>query len=300
MKNKIAYWALGLALAAGLYTTRVTGIDTWTQTCLDRALETDTQVYYEDFDLGQFPIHVHYGKVEYSYFGGQITEKKPDTVPALSAFPTAQGPVLKVLPVKDFRTAFDEGDLSQKDLEDMYLSMVVHEGFHAYQMAHGMTMPIDALGQVDMTDPEVQKRQLFDNLLARLDEDKTYQNKWGWMMDGLVLWKEGGDPQAYLKAHADLNTYVQSRLNPDQFETFAYFVKERELIEGTARYMENACLEGLGAERNGDYDGTYQKGQGQFYASGCLKAEILADQGRLKGLTFDMALTLDDLLGMGG
>lgn len=300
MKAKVTYGLLGLALILGLWTTRVKGIDSWTQTCLDRALETDTSSIYEGFDIRQFPLDVHYGKVEYSYINGKITEKAPDTVPAFSAFPTKVGPVVKTFPIRDFRKAFDTGDLSAQDLENMYVSMLVHEAFHAFQMDHGMTMAINDLGQIDMNDPEVKKREVFNNLLAKFDDDKTYQDKWLAMMDGLSAWSQGQGRAAYDAALEDLDAHVRSALEPDQYEIFIYFVHERELVEGTARYVENLVLEQLGSEKNGEYNGVYDKGQGQFYGSGDLKARILAREGKFKNLRFDMSVNLDDLLEIGG
>lgn len=295
MKNKVLYFLIGLGLVFGLYSTRLKGIDDGTRALLDQVLAIDSQEFFPGFDLAKYPQDVNYGKIEYRYYKGQVSEQKPEYPPALSAIPTDEGPVTKVLPVKDFRNFYDLGDTSKADMEKVYLSVLIHEAFHCHQMTNGYGGQMNTI----KNDPErYGDFQKSEALMVKLDDDKTFQDLWKAEMEALVDFKESGKKEKYGQALDNKMAYLKEKLEDQDYKRLVYYFNERELIEGTARFVENKFLDSIGLERNGEYEGLYIKTDSKFYTSGALKSEILEDQGKLDQVKFDMSLTLNDLLGL--
>lgn len=290
MKAKIIYILVGLLLISGLYMTRPKTIDPETLAAIKKVRSLDADSLYLGFDPGKYPVDVNYGNVEYSFNKGAITRQDPLYPLAFSAINTADGPLIKVLPIKDFRNILGLESKSKESLENSYIATLAHEAFHCYQMDHG-------LEDGDLPEGQEEKSQAeFLELVKRLDDDKTYQGYFSNYLAGLVKYRDIGDKGPYLMAKKDLDAYVKSILDQDKYNIYRENSAIMELVEGSARFVENKVLDLRGEKRNGEFSGIFPKNTSKFYMSGALKAEILENQGRLKDLTFDLSKSLDDFM----
>lgn len=70
----------------------------------------------------------------------------------------------------------------------------------------------------------------------------------------------------------------------------------KELLEGSARYVENKALTVMYKKNKNEPSMNYIKGDGKFYESGCLKVQILNEIKGWKDLEFNGSISLDELL----
>ena len=299
MRNKIIYLLSGLLISLGLYFTRIKSIDNETLELINQAMLIESNDFFDGYDISSYPVDVHYGKIEYRYKDGDIQEKKPDTVPAFTAFPSENGPVLKLMPVHDLKNIIDFGGMSPKEAKATFLSVILHEGFHCYQMDNGLkTDSIKANGSIDTDNQEYKDLITFGKIMTRLDSDEKYQDLWLKEMQALLAYRDQGKKDDYIKAKNNKMDYVEGKLGKKDYKIYDYYVKEKELLEGTAKFIENQVLNKYGFENKKKNFKNYESGQGQYYTSGAMKAEILEKHGQLKDLRFDMSTNLDDLLGV--
>lgn len=296
MKNKILYLLIGLALILGLFFTRPRGLDNETKALIDEANSLNTSEIFPGFDSSAYPNDVNYGNIEYRYYRGQITEQKPEYPKALSAVLTENGPVTKVMPLKDFRNFYDLGNRSKDDLEKAFISVLIHEAFHCHQMDNGFDYELDGNNRIETDSSRINESQEPEAILAVLDDDENYKKLWLEEMDGLIAYRDRNDDTGYRKALESKDKYLQNKFDEEDYETFARYTKEMEVLEGTARFVENKVLAHYGMEENGSYHGLYSPGPSQFYISGAIKTEILEKQSRLGDIKFDFSVSLDELL----
>ncbi len=255
----------------------------------------EQEAFFRSIDLSKYSIDVNYGSVEFRSFHGRVRKQRPQYPLAFSAVPTEEGPVLKVMPFRDFRNIYDMGSSAHDDVEKDYLSMLVHEGFHCYQMDHGMEGLVDEYqGQGKWLNAA--DRQVFYELVKRLDHDPEYQKLWCASMEGLMTWKKGGGRLDYDRAGLALEAYMDRSLSRDRSQLYHEQVQEMELLEGTARFMENLILAYYNKKLNGEFAGNFIQGTEKFYVSGSLKTAILCDQGHLGDLDFKKASSLEDCI----
>lgn len=332
-KTKIIYSFFGILLIFSLYVTRISGLDPITAALIEQAggmkgenfvqiatevrekaqeeaqdkvqdkarglaspkMPKEQEAFFRSIDLSKYSIDVNYGSVEFRRFQGKVSKQHPQYPLAFSAMPTEEGPVLKVMPFRDFRNICDMGNSSHDDVEKAYLSVLIHEGFHCYQMDHGMEGLVnDDQGRGNSA--STADRQVFYELVKRLDHDPEYQKLWCANMEALVTWKKGGGRLDYDRARGDLDAYVDRCLGQDRSQRYHEQVAEMELMEGTARFMENMILAYYNKKPNGEFDGNFIQGQEKFYVSGSLKTAILCDQGQLGNLDFKKASSLEDCI----
>lgn len=328
-KTKIIYSFFGILLIFSLYVTRISGLDPITASLIEQAggmkgenfvqiatevrekaqekaqenegkvaspkMPKEQEAFFRSIDLSKYSIDVNYGSVEFRRFQGRVRKQRPQYPLAFSAMPTEEGPVLKVMPFRDFRNIYDMGSSAHDDVEKAYLSVLVHEGFHCYQMDHGMEGLVDEY-QGQGKSLNAADRQVFYELVKRLDHDPEYQKLWCASMEGLMTWKKGGGRLDYDRARLALDAYLDRSLGQDRSQRYHEQVAEMELMEGTARFMENLILAYYNKKPNGEFDGNFIQGQEKFYVSGSLKTAILCDQGQLGNLDFKKASSLEDCI----
>ncbi|MDO5028135.1 MAG: hypothetical protein Q4E36_02610 [Bacillota bacterium] len=290
MKNKILYLGLGLLLLLAMYKTRIQTIDPETLRPIQSLETLDGEKYFPAFDPAKYPLRVNYDKITYSYFQGQITEERVSYPLSFSALNTDQGPVILTLPIKDFRNIFDQGKLDKVSLESTYLAVLAHEGFHCHQMEKGL----DDDNQAGLK-AEDQTYKEFLEILNRLDEDQAYQDLYMKELKALLAYRDQGQKQAYTKAYQDLKAYLKKTLGPEKYSLYWENSRNLQLVEGTARYVENLVNLDLGQRPNGFYK-SFSQGTEKFYLLGSLKTEILAKEDKLGLIKFDLSLGLDDLM----
>lgn len=281
-------------LVTGLAVTRIKTIDDDTMNLIERALEIETEDIWPGYKLSNYPMDVNYNKMEFRYDNGSIKKQEPTLeVLALSAIMDKGNPVLKVLPFKMVRNISDLGGMDLNSQENMYISILVHEGFHCFQMENGMSYP--DLNDIEEVNAVNLKSQDFENHLYKLDQDTKYQNLWKDEIKGLLKYFESGKLTHYNKARSAMESYVRTILGEDFLE-YNNYKNRMELQEGTARYVEERALEILGESNHTlEFDGNYRKGVEKYYFSGAIKSYILAEKN-LFNIEFDFETTLDDLL----
>lgn len=269
MKLKILFLISGLLLVLGFFTTTQRELDDETQAIIDEAIRMDHKIdLWPGYNLENFPIDINYGKEEFRYYKGTTTSQKPTIeVLALSAIQEEDGPVIKVLPEDMVRKMTDiAGDTTPQQRKSQYISILFHEGLHAFQFTKGMgenwsNLQGDSKG--------------FDDLLIILDEDEMHKSLWIKEAEALVDFLETGDHMSWIQAYNAKIDYMAEKLG-DDFETYMYREQLQEIIEGTARYVEEKVLTHLtGSKSNKNFDGIYRKGTEKFYYMGALKSQIL-------------------------
>lgn len=294
MKSKLAYVLFGIILLFGLWTTRVKSLDRETKNLIDQARTMDGADFFPGYDLENYPIDVSYGKIEFSYEKGKIFRQKSQCPPAFTAMKTGGGPRIKVLPLKDFRNIYDLGNKSKDSLNKAYIATLFHEGFHCFQMDHGLGQGMEDLDGKNIETKKDDKD--LNEVLKRLDGDKVYQRLWIQEMKGLFILRDWGNSAAYRRAREESLAYVEKKYKKRKFILYKDYINRMERIEGTARFVENSVLDAFKEERNGKFQGVYQKGQEKFYMSGALKTEIIEKKGRLKDIDFGLRGSLDDVM----
>jgi hypothetical protein len=280
VKVKFIYLLIGILLIFGVILTGVTTIDNETMKLIEKSLEINTEEIWPGFKLSDYPIDINYKKVEFRYEDGEILEQKPTLeVLALSAIMEDGQGILKVLPFGMVRNISDLGGMDIITQENMYISILVHEGFHCFQFENGLSY-LD-LKNMDQVNLESMKKQDFDNLDYMLDEDKNYQRLWVDEINSLLSYFNTGSLDEFYKSKSEKENYEKIVLG-DKFEEFSQYRNEFELQEGTARYVEERVLEILGESNHTlEFDGGYRKGVEKYYFSGAIKSYILKDKGKL-------------------
>lgn len=300
MKTKLIYLLAGAILLTGMFFTRIDGIDKNTLALIERAMEMDLEEdLWPGYKLSNYPIDVNYGKVEFKYYKGEISKQKPSLgVLALSAYPEEDGPVVKIIPDSMVRKVIDIiGNMDKNQRDNVYISIIFHEGLHAFQIENGAFQTENGI-EYDFKEDGI-KNEKFTNILYRLDNNDKYKKIWLEEQNSLVNYYENTNDtnkELWIESYNKRREYLKGFLG-DEFEFYMDMENERELIEGTARYVEDKILEVLSGEFSElDIDGSYYEGVGKFYTNGRLKCLIL-DKGKdwKKGL-FNSNKTLTDLL----
>lgn len=290
MKLRLIYLLVGVSLITGMFSTRIEELDEDTLNLIEKAIEIDSEnELWPGYKLADHPIDVNYGKVEFKYYEGKISKQKPSLeLLALSAYPEEDGAVIKIMPSSMVRKVIDMmGDMSKKERDDLYISIIFHEGLHAFQMDNGMKYDLDE---------ESKRYEKFTNILYDLDNNEKYKDFWIEEQNSLLDYFENENKVAWIKSYKKRMEYLEKILGED-FDFYMEMESERELIEGTARYVEDKVLEGLsGKFIELDIDSSYYAGVGKFYSSGRLKCLILDKGEEWKKDLFDGDKTLTDLL----
>ncbi|HOA81321.1 MAG TPA: hypothetical protein PKK61_09720 [Defluviitaleaceae bacterium] len=290
MKIKRIYFFIGICLVAGMYFTKIDSIDKDSLNLIERAREMDLeQKLWPEYKLSKYPIDVNYGSVEFRYDNGEIIRQKPTLeVLAFTAYPEENGSVIKVLPKSMLRQAINiMGDISNKEIEHYYIASLFHEGFHAFQFENSDVFDIEKSQNIS---------EEFMNILYILDHDEKYQNLWLEEERALVDYYKKNDKEAWLIAYNKRTKYLKEILG-DDYDFYMEMENEKELIEGTAKYIEDKVLDILrGAEKEIESLDLYQKGLNKFYERGRLKCLILDKDKAWKENLFNLDITLTDLL----
>lgn len=291
MKTKIIYFLIGALLLGGIFQTKIETIDNETLALIERSIDIDSEnQLWPGYSLNDYPLDVNYGKVEYKYIDGNISEQNPSVgVLALSAYPEESGPVIKVLPMSMVRTYVDPiGTSSKEEREEIYISILFHEGFHCFQMDNGL--------DIDLEFEDVSNSEEFVNILNKLDNDEKYQKLWIKEGEDLVDYLQNDNKDQWVNSYNERIRYLKEFLRDD----YHFYMENEnfyELIEGTARYVEDKILEEIrGKFIETDFDGTYYKGTGKFYTTGRLKCLILDKGENWKNNLFNEHKVLTDLL----
>ncbi len=294
MRNKIMYIVFGMLLIFGFVKTSAKGIDDNTLNLIIESQKIDTNSIWKGFELEKYPIDVNYGKSEFRYYYGETIKKQPDImVLALSAINTEIGPVIKVIPEAQVRKVIDKGDLSLEERNKIYKSVLVHEAFHCFQMENGAAgINVDS-GNIKSEDLDDFKK--YSELLKRIDKNETFQNLWIKEMADLELYHKTGESDAWATSRAVRLAFEKDFFGED-YDIFRKYVNDRELIEGTARYVEEASLVIMKYDAKTEFSGQFINGDEKYYRSGCLKANILDNEKEWKEIRFDGSISLDDLL----
>lgn len=295
MKNKILYLLIGISLLFGYFFTSIDSIDKNTLELIKGAYKIDTESIWEDFNMKNYPIDVNYGQREYRYYLNEIKEKSPDIkVLALSAINTSSGPVLKVIPENLVRKIIDTGNLSLEKRNLVYISFLVHEAFHCYQMDNGFNGNLLKDGNLD--EKEKTEFNKYQNILTKLDHDLKYQELWIEEMKSLEKYYKTKERDSWIENRQVRINYEREVLK-DDFEFFRKWFTYKELLEGTARYVEEKSMEQISKTKYpSDFSNLFIKGDGKLYESGALKCFILDKEKVWKDIKFDGSINLDELL----
>lgn len=295
MKNKILYLLIGISLLFGYFFTSIDSIDKNTLELIKGAYNIDTESIWEDFNMKNYPIDVNYGQREYRYYLNEIKEKSPDIkVLALSAINTSSGPVLKVIPENLVRKIIDTGNLSLEKRNLVYISFLVHEAFHCYQMDNGFNGNLLKDGNLD--EKEKTEFNKYQNILTKLDHDLKYQELWIEEMRSLEKYYKTQERDSWIENRQVRINYEREVLK-DDFEFFRKWFSYKELLEGTARYVEEKSMEQISKTKYpSDFSNLFIKGDGKLYESGALKCFILDKEKVWKDIKFDGSINLDELL----
>lgn len=295
MKGKISYVFVGLVIIAGLFSTRVKEIDADTMNLIKLSHSIESEKIFPGYNMSKYPMDINYDKIEFRYYKDKISKQKPLYPPAFSAVPEEDGPVLKVLGLNDFRNVFDMGSASKENISKAYVSMLLHEGFHCYQMDHGLKAD-DSEKIIDGNLNDEKDSKTFYEIQKRLDNDEDYKKLWIDEIKGLINFRDHNDNSSYEIARKKMDNYLHKKLTKEDYDIYSNYSKEMETIEGTARYVENCVLESFAQKKNGVFNDEFVNGTNKFYLSGSIKTEILKNKGKLESIKFDLSKTLDDFM----
>lgn len=274
MKNKIIYAILGIAILAGFFTTSAKTIDRDTLALIERSHKLDTEEIWLGFDAEKYPVDLYYGNVEYRYQDGKITEQEPSiSIVALSIFLEEFGPVIKAIPLSEVRHIIDEGGMTKKEREDIYLSVLIHEAFHCHQVDHGADIGMEPGQGYDFNSQTQKDVERFAGLMDRLDADKTFQTLSEREMTDLVNFYETGSGEAWLVSREERIAYERQLLDED-YEFYLNYSSRAELLEGTAKYVELETIKRLTGEEP-TFKKEFIKTDYRFYITGALKSYII-------------------------
>lgn len=292
MKIKLIYLLIGAILAVGIFSTKINTIDKETLDLIEKARQIDVESeFWPGYNLSDYTIDVNYGKVEFKYENGKITKQKPSLgILALTISPEEDGPVIKVVPKSMLRNIVDiMGDKSKKEREDTYISFLFHEGFHGFQIDSGMKYNVDE-GE---TNEDYQK---FANISDKLDNDEEYQKMWIEEVKSLIDYLENDNKDLWIESYNRRMKYLKEVLEND-FEFYMEMESQKELIEGTAKYVEIKALETINVKQSkSKFDALYYSGDVTLYDTGRLKSLILEKGKDWKEGLFSSNKTLTDLL----
>ncbi len=290
MKARVIYVIIGIGLLVGVFSTRIQTIDPETLALIERAREVDMEnELWPGYKFSDYPLDVNYGKVEFKYLNGRITKQKPTIdILAMTAIQEEDGPVIKVLPEAMIRKMSDtKGDKSKKGRGDVYMTFLFHEGFHCFQLDENIGY------NIDMEEPIDDK---FYNILNRLDNDSEYKNLWIREAVCLTDYLENNNKVLWVEAYNKRMVYLEKILEED-FAWYMTMENEFELIEGTAKYVEDKLLERLTGEFvEPTNPNLYYNGTGKFYNNGRLKALILDKGVEWKKDVFEFEKTLTSMI----
>lgn len=295
MRNKIVYGLVGLFLLAGWYACLERTIDGATLALIERARTVDSQKIWPGFDFSSYPIEVTYGKKAFLYREGKIEERENSLgIEALSAIPSEEGPLVLMMPLDRVRQVVDIGGDRKEERDKIYLSILLHEAFHCYQMDQGVGASAIKDQMVDHSSEEYKAYASFEEAQDRLDQNKTYQKLWQEEARALKIFRESGQGEAWLGANRQRLEFEKKTLGKD-FPSYHRMALEKELLEGTARYVEEKTLAQVG-QKAGGQDLGFIPGQEKFYTMGYGKSLVLDRYGDWKKLSFDGSISLDQLL----
>lgn len=294
MKNKIIYLIVGFLITLGFVTTSIKTIDEETVGLIERSLELETEDIWKGFKLEDYPVDVYYGKIEYRYEDGDIKDQEPSfPVPALTAYPDIDGPVIKAVPLKEVRNIIDDGSMSKKEREDIYISVLAHEGFHCYQIALGADIGIEPGKGYDF-DSDIQKEiEKFSKISYDLYEDETYGKLCKKEMKDLIEFLETKNGNPWLESREERINFEKSFLKED-FDFYNEYTYRLEILEGTAKYVEFETIKALTGEEPKFLE-EYIKGEYRFYITGALKSYIIEEE-RLLDIDFTDTRSLERLV----
>lgn len=295
MKNKIIYLIIGLLVIGGFVKTSPKTIDEQTVALIERSLELNTEDMWEGFELEDYPVDVYYGNIEYRYEDGNIKGQEPSyPVPALTAYPDIDGPVVKALPLKEVRNIIDDGSLSKKEREDVYISVLTHEAFHCYQIANGADIGIEPGKGYDF-DSDIQKEiEKYEKISYDLYENETYGKLCKREMKDLIAYYEKGNGKPWLESREARIDFEREFLGED-FDFFDDYTYRSEILEGTAKYIELETIKALTGEEP-EFEEEYIKGDYRFYITGALKSYIMEEAGELYDIDFTDSRSLERLV----
>lgn len=285
----MGYLLIGVILLIGFIVTKRVGLDEETHMLFDKAMVIDGEMaLWPGYRLRDYPIDVNYGDEAYRYVNGTITKQHSSLdVLALTAIREGGGSVIKTLSADTLRKVTDmAGDQTKAQRESDYLSILFHEGLHAYQHENGMERVMESF-PID--------QQVFEAQVAKLDGDMAYQRLWIEEMAAMKDFLETGNADGWKKVHDQRMGYINKVLG----EEALYYTNgeaRQELIEGTARYVEEKARALIGGEQQGGDEGIYEKGVEKFYTSGALKAKVLDRGEEWKVGLFESGRSLTALL----
>lgn len=325
MKTKLIYLLTGIVLVSGMYFTKTDDMDKDTLVLIEKALEIDSKLeLWPGYKLGKYPIDVNYENVEFRYFKGDIIEKKPTLeVLAFTAWVEEGQPVVKVLPESMLSQVLNVmGNMSSEKMEYHYIKTLFHEGFHAFQIERGIISDIDSFqannefeaNNIHKTNnsPELNPHsednkensssyEKFLNILYLLDNDIKYRKLWTEEEKSLMDYFKNNNKEGWVKCHNRRVKYLKEVLG-DDFDFYIKMENDRELVEGTARYIEDKIMDILtGKVDEISVSVIYSKGVSKFYTTGRIKCLILDKNSNFqdndwKENLFNSQSTLTDLL----
>lgn len=206
---------------------------------------------------------------------------------------TESGPVLKLLPEERVRKIIDIGDVSLKERENIYKSILIHEGFHCYQMENGMKTEIFGKDNSEDMSSENEEIIKFKNLLIELDNENTYRDLWTTETESLIKFYNTNNKTDWIKNRNERIEFEKSYLK-ENYPIYKKLANQTELIEGTARYLENISLAIRNDSKpNDNFESVYSNDIEKFYQSGCIKSFILDKTNKdWKDLNFNGSITL--------
>lgn len=293
MRSMIIYILTLIVLLSGYVGFDLDTMDKETLEVIKDTLALEDINLWPGFDYKSYPMDVNYGKVEYRFDKGEIIMQQPAINPALTAAWDDGQPVLKLISLEDFRRLYDLGNMSLEDTKKIYKTLIVHEAFHCFQAEKGGgIINLQDYNNSDLFEG-FKKFKVFQNTL---DLDENYQKLWLKEYKSLISLEEGGNINSWLEAKESKENYERNLLKED-FAFYKNICLNQELLEGTARYVENKLGKILKIQNNDEEITTFINGEEKFYVSGAIKSSIL--DLRLeswKYINFDGSVSLDDLI----
>ncbi len=231
--QKVAVFTLGLAvlvLGTNFSTHRV---DLTTQQALEDAIERSERRLWPNYQLSEVQFAIRDGEGELFLRDGGEPVYREATLDVLAYTATVvEGvPTLHVLPYEPSRAMYDPlANLAPEFAYDAYVSVLVHEGFHAYQMAE-MGGGFLAENELDFDSVESSRQTLAD-----LPE---YNELWNQELQSAYDYLENqSEFVTYETAHQARQTYERAHLSEGDYLAYEQWFTQMEMLEGTAFYVE--------------------------------------------------------------
>ncbi|MBS4538397.1 hypothetical protein GOQ27_07965 [Clostridium sp. D2Q-11] len=262
----VIYGLIGVVLISSLIYLGFQGLSDKTEELYGKALDLSKEVeenLWKDFNFGDYPVAIRQRNTEYVFRKEEMRKRTPVLpVIACTAYPVDGEVNVFMLSKEELDTLgdFAEGIGNEEEflinqfgldkkkmIDEQYLSIMYHEGLHAYQLKYYeknlMNIAKDEYKEIDEKE-----------VLRRVDEEAivSYYEKEGELLYQAITTQDDKESislaKEYVSARKKRIQFLEKHWKREELEVLKEQEHYYELVEGTAKYMEEQILKYLERE----------------------------------------------------